>query len=197
MILLKKEVNELFEAEGLGELTVANVSGNLAIVGRKCGQPVMIINDIAPKQTMTKAVRDIVLNDYILPVLSKHKKDFKDYIATRKKVRQLTDEVEELTSKVPSKFKIESANYAGATALKNIRYSADTEKSYPVSILMHGENKEIQISHTPLSMVSKIPELIKDMEKALEPVNKKVAELAKATKAADKAQEKLRTVCGW
>jgi len=197
MILLKKEVNEIFEAEGLGELTVANVSGSLAIVGRKCGQSVLIINDITPKQTMTKAVRDIVLNDYILPVLSKHKKDFKDYIATRKKVRQLAGEVEELTSKVPSKFKVETASYSGATKPKNIKYIIDMNKYPVVFILVNGEDLTVQASQLPISMVVKLPKLVKDMEKALEPVNKKVAELGKATKAADKVQEKLRTVCGW
>jgi len=74
MLILRNQTKELFDKAGLGEFTIGrNSSGYLAIVG-PCSKPIVSITNFSVGTKLSKAERDITINDYLIPALAAHSK---------------------------------------------------------------------------------------------------------------------------
>lgn len=199
MIVLKKEVNEIFEANKLPELTVDIQNGFLQIVGRKCGQPLMMINGISPAKKMTKEEREIVLNDYLIPVITTHKKDFDAVISTKRAGKVLKDDMHTELDKV-NKLKnlrvvISSAhNYTTNTSKLTVACYVNFGGKNGIATFSESEISIDTCSYTNFNKIKKLIDGYKPKIKAIIDLVEKVN--ANDSKAAE-AQAKLATVCGW
>jgi len=194
MIVLKRDVNKLFTAKGLPELTVDIQNGVLCIVGRACGKPVMQINGVVPKQTMTKEVRSIVMEDYIIPVLTTFEKEFKKFIKAKMLVKTLSD-----------------AQEAAKNATCNIKIPKITADPHGYNLKQHfiirTSNGNAIGSVYPSGKFHLEPGTEKELLKNLELLKKVQKEAVKyfkitddleyAIKQAAECEKKLITSCGW
>jgi len=199
MILLKKEVNEIFETHKLPELTVDIQNGFLQIVGRKCGQPMMMINGISPSKKMTKDERKIIIDDYLLPVIVKHKADF-DKVITLKRAGKVLEEYKQIELDIINK-------------LPNLRVQLQSNYDYTLQyslIKMHcyidlpdnngiGSFTEttLAIKECELATFTKVQKLISKYSTKISPLIAIVKDINKNTIDALDAQKNLATVCGW
>jgi len=199
MIVLKKEINAIFETNKLPELTVDIQNGFLQIVGRKCGQPLMMINGISPAKKMTKDEREIVLNDYLIPVITTHKKDFDAVITTKRAGKVLKDAMYTELDKV--------------NKLKNLRVVVSSSHDYTTSttkltVACHIDSAEqngaatfsedaLRVGTCSYSDFDKLKTLIDSYRPKIKAIIDLVEKVnANDTKSAT-AQLKLATVCGW
>jgi len=94
MIILTKQINETLDAKKLQELTVVRTEqGTLSLVGRECGKEILNFSSMPISKKLTVAERDILMDDYIMPTITKHGLDLAKLIILMKD-RSLTDDVE-------------------------------------------------------------------------------------------------------
>ena len=86
MLILKNEIKEVFKTLGMPEgLTVSrNNRTKFVAISGQCGEPVLTITKVEIGAKLTKAEREILINDYIVPALTVNKKAVLDYIKLRK-----------------------------------------------------------------------------------------------------------------
>jgi len=194
MIVLKRDVNKLFTAKGLPELTVDIQNGVLCIVGRACGKPVMQINGVVPKQSMTKEVRSIVMDDYIIPVLTTFEKEFKKFIKAKMLVKTLSD-AQEAAKNATCNIKIPKITVAAS--------GYNVKKHFIVQIIngntigsVYPDNKFHLESGTEKELLKNL-ELLKKVQKEAVKYFKITDDLKDAMKKATECEQKLITSCGW
>ena len=94
MILLTKQINDILDTKKLPELTVLRTdAGTLSLVGRECGKEILNFSSMPISKKLTVQEREILMDDYLVPVLFKHGKDLNSLI-TLMKDRTLDDDVE-------------------------------------------------------------------------------------------------------
>ena len=204
MIILKKEVNNLFKEKGIEELTVgANSAGNITIMGKDCGQPVMTLHNIKVKVTLTRKVREIVIEDYIKPTLDRYLDDIKMYIDLRKKLKQTDSELEKMKNTIKKPYALES--HINGVFCNILYFIPDTQDStvnsrYSNNTQFIGydiEKKKVEIKNLPEKDLRKLSRIIKTLKTKLTPIytlNLEVDELLKKIRV---QQEKLQQSCGW
>jgi hypothetical protein len=80
MLILKSTVKDIFTKAGLEDFTVGrDNAGYLNIVG-PCGKSLVSITNFSIGSKLTKAERDICINEHIIPVLDAHKATIIDLI---------------------------------------------------------------------------------------------------------------------
>jgi len=204
MIILKKEVNNLFKEKGIEELTVGtNSKGNITIIGKDCGQPVMTLHNIKVKVTLTRKVREIVIEDYIKPTLDRYLDDIKMYIDLRKKLKQTDSELEKMKNTIKKPYALES--HINGVFCNILYFIPDTQDStvnsrYSNNTQFIGydiEKKKVEIKNLPEKDLRKLSRIIKTLKTKLTPIytlNLEVDELLKKIRV---QQEKLQQSCGW
>jgi len=91
MLMLKNEVKDLFKKAKLDEFTVGrDGAGFLNIVG-PCGKPLVPITNFSIGSKLTKAEREICIDDHIQPVLKAHTKTILDLIDAKNKEKTLLE----------------------------------------------------------------------------------------------------------
>ena len=82
MIVLKSLIKKMFKDAGLEEFSVNKepVFNYLAITG-PCGKPIVNVTDFSVASTLSKTVRELLITDYIRPMLDKHAKAIIDMIS--------------------------------------------------------------------------------------------------------------------
>jgi len=91
MLMLKNEVKDLFKKAKLDDFTVGrDNSGYLNIVG-PCGKPLVPITNFSIGAKLTKAEREICIDDHIKPVLAAHTKTILDLIDAKESEAILLD----------------------------------------------------------------------------------------------------------
>ena len=85
MILLTKTINKVLEDAVLSELTVTRSSeGTLQLVGRECGQSILLLSSMPISKKLTVVEREILIEDYIMPLITKHRKDLASLVTLMK-----------------------------------------------------------------------------------------------------------------
>jgi len=85
MIILTKRINEELDKAGLPELTVLrDDNGQLNLVGRECAKPVMKLSSMPIGKKLSAVERNILIDDYILVLITKHLKDLKSLMTFMK-----------------------------------------------------------------------------------------------------------------
>ena len=99
MILLRKQAEELLKEAGFDErLTVSRVEKYVYITGQ-CGKPVMRVSDLEVGNKLTKVERNIIIEDYLIPLLDK--KDLVNaYISLEDSIREQNELFEETMQKL-------------------------------------------------------------------------------------------------
>jgi len=199
MILLKKEVNEILEANGLPELTVDNQNKVLCIVGRKCGQPMMVINGITPSSKMTAKERQIVLDDYLIPVITLHKKDFENVIKIKQAIKaneQATKlEVERLNTLDDLVVKV-AATYSYSNKVRGLNIKAKiTAKNDECLAIFSPSTIEIPTCKYP--MFAKVYNKVLKYKPELSTLTKLVERTNALKNSAITAENNLIASCGW
>ena len=78
MIILTKRINEELDKAGLPELTVLrDDNGQLNLVGRECAKPIMRLSSMPIGKKLSAVERNILIDDYVLVLITKHLKDLK------------------------------------------------------------------------------------------------------------------------
>jgi len=78
MIILTKRVNEELDKAGLPELTILrDDNGQLNLVGRECAKPIMKLSSMPIGKKLSAVERNILIDDYVLVLITKHLKDLK------------------------------------------------------------------------------------------------------------------------
>jgi hypothetical protein len=92
MIILTRDVNEILDKLGLSELTIVRAGdGTIQLAGKECNKPITTVSTIKVGKKLTKAERDILTDDYIMPILSVHTKALQSLIATTKDTKPEED----------------------------------------------------------------------------------------------------------
>jgi hypothetical protein len=190
MILLKNEVKDLFEKAGIPELTVSRgIEGYLTIVGKECGQLIMTISQVTVPRTMNKATRKIIIDDYLVPALTKYSKDFVNMVKAKKKAKQakkaLSDELKN----------IEALGY-DHSYYSAIKFRGLNGSAIKFGYFLNTENYIIE------DRVSKkeLKEIMTKIEKAETELKMYLKLLKEFTAASDDAEEefkKVKITCGW
>ena len=85
MIILTKRINEELDKAGLPELTVLrDDDGQLNLVGRECAKPIMKLSSMPIGKKLSAVERNILIDDYVLVLITKHLKDLKSLMALMK-----------------------------------------------------------------------------------------------------------------
>ena len=85
MIILTKRINEELDKVGLPELTVLRDDiGQLNLVGRACAEPIMKLSSMPIGKKLSAAERNILIDDYVLVLITKHLKDLKSLMTFMK-----------------------------------------------------------------------------------------------------------------
>ena len=188
MIQLKAQVKQLFADAGIPELTVGRDSNNyLTIVGKECGQPIMTISQVEVSASMTKAVRKIVIDDYLTPALTKHSKDFMSMIAAKKKAKAAN-------ALVTAELALLGTKGYSSISTKEVHIYTSTGKAYAYNY--KEEEFGTMYYATPKileEVLLKIPLVKPDIKKVL-----KLKEEAKELdNLANEEMTKVQITCGW
>jgi len=85
MILLTKKINNELDALGLQELTVVRTEDSaLSLVGRECAKQILKFSSMPISKKLTVVERDILTDDYIMPIITKYAKDLTTLITLMK-----------------------------------------------------------------------------------------------------------------
>ena len=85
MIILTKRINEELDKAGLPELTVLrDDNGQLNLVGRECAKPIMKLSSMPIGKKLSAVERNILIDDYVLVLITKHLKDLKSLMTFMK-----------------------------------------------------------------------------------------------------------------
>jgi dsDNA-binding SOS-regulon protein len=85
MIILTRDIGLELTKLGLPELTIIrDDSGVVQLAGKECNKPIIAVSTIKVNKKLTKAERDIITDDYIMPMLTTHSKTLLDLIALSK-----------------------------------------------------------------------------------------------------------------
>jgi len=85
MIILTKRINEELDKAGLPELTVLrDDAGQLNLVGRECAKHIMKLSSMPIGKKLSAVERNILIDDYVLVLITKHLKDLKSLMTYMK-----------------------------------------------------------------------------------------------------------------
>ena len=199
MLELKTEVKELFKAAGVPELTVGSIDGYLNIVGSKCGEAIMSIAQFKVGTKFSTKQREIIIEEYLEPVLVKYGKELKDLVAV-KKAGKLIDEAIEVEIDSLRKMDIKVS----------VEYNYNDNQSYYTCTIDLGKDKG-SIVYTPNEKNPQINLRTKSELKDIPTISAKATDLVKLTKSLAKLESKqlaniesrkvlseaLAIKCGW
>ena len=198
MILLKNEVKDIFTKYGLDNFTVGrNSNGYLDLVG-DCGKPLVQITNFAIGSKLTKKEREICIDDYIIPTLSKHAASVKKLIDAKKdefdKQEILNLEIKKQEKKYKVNFDIADNVYYRSN--KILYYSDKKENIENISMNKHIDEKlKVSIDIVEKTNFKIVEKIINQMYIDYETLELKLDTLKKAIELSNKTQKDLTEEC--
>ena len=197
MLELKNQVKQLFEDKGIPELTVGRSSqGFLTVIGKECGQPIMTISQVEIPSKLTKATRNIVINDYLIPALDKHTTNFINLITAKKAFKA----AEAIKDTEWEKLKLIGYDHRYHNLAVDIKFAepGTTKDTTPLEFT-YKLNENIFYCNTTASIKyhQAILNKAKEVPKETKAYVKAVKECDKLSEELKEEADKLKTVCGW
>jgi len=207
MLMLKNEVKDLFKSAKLNDFTVGRDSvGHLNIVG-PCGKPLVAITNFSIGSKLTKAEREICVDDHIKPVLAAHTKTILELIKAKEE-QVKTSEAYDVAKK-----SAQADGYSVSFGVHN-RYGADANlpETYTGEVSFRKKNDtqniwakvnynstkseyEIQSSCEDIIDVPVAAKITKDCKKVNDTIDAIFMKHVKAVGDVRIAEEKLRVEC--
>ncbi len=173
MLILRNQTKELFDKAGLSEFTIGrNSANNLAIVG-PCAKSIVSITNFAVGTKLSKAEREITINDYLIPALTAHSKIIVNMIRLKQEKEDADKAVLDFAQAIREKDKISvshSFNYSNNSIydvslstgkeLKDNRIKVNTDQDGKNEVLIEAKD------------TTTIKALIKDADKLIVVLNK-------------------------
>jgi len=194
MILLRKQADELLKEAGFDErLTVSRIDKYVYIVGQ-CGKPVMRVSDLEAGNKLTKVERNIIIEDYLIPLLDK--KDLVNaYISLEDSIREQNEMFEETVQKLNIRI---TFGYYNTDVTFYSTYSEEGVKKLEVSINGKPSVKDILISTNSVTfdvLQTLLSTKYKGMVENLEIVKNMYIRREETKKEQAKLQKELGLVC--
>jgi len=195
MILLRKQAEELLkEAEFDERLTVSRVEKYVYITGQ-CGKPVMRVSDLEVGNKLTRVERNIIIEDYLIPLLDK--KDLVNtYISLEDSIGEQNEMFEETLQKLNVRM---TSGYHNTGVTFYAVYVEDSIKKLEVSISEDSSTfKEVLISTSGTTfdaLQTLLKTKYKGMVENLEIVKNMYVKREEMKKEQAKLQKELGLVC--
>ena len=208
MLNLKNETKELFKKAGLENFTISRKqNGCLELVG-DCGKPLVQITNFSVGSKLTKKEREICIDDYIQPALTKHSKSILELVDAKKDEKRLEEIVEtakEDTEKSDLQYnfyikinyasKYNDIEYYSLTIVKFKKEKNKTIMTINICYESDKDNYEINIQSEKVSILTNTLKDTKDCKKHLDDLKKDIDKYINARLKTRVTEEKLRIAC--
>jgi len=157
MILLRQQAEKLLREAGFDErLTISRVEKYVYITGQ-CGKPVMKVSDLEVSSKLSKVEREILINDYLIPLLG-NKDKVNHYITLEEQLIETDKEMKETASKL--NVNVNTPYYSSDKSTTFITSYHDAEcKRFSVSIMDNTES----LDDVEIDIHNATPRKIKDL----------------------------------
>ena len=193
MLVLKNKIEAIFKELGMPEnLTVTRDKHTRFVsISGQCGEPILTITEVEVSAKLTKAEREILINDYIVPTLTANKKAILDYIKLREDT-SIDDKYNELNRKYKLDFR--AKGWDGLT----IGFLSISENDCEISYYIETDEYKVTIFDVAFDdAITNIKKLLKTAKKIL-PIYKKVLEAKEARKnKLSEVKSLLNKKCGF
>jgi len=195
MILLRKQAEELLKEAGFDErLTVSRVEKYVYITGQ-CGKPVMRVSDLEVGNKLTKVERNIIIEDYLIPLLDK--KDLVNaYISLEDSIREQNKMFEETIQKLNIRI---TFGYYNTDVTFHAAYVEESIKKLEVSISKKASAfKDVLISANDITfdaLQTLLKTKYKDMVENLEIVKNMYVKREEMKEEQVRLQKELGLIC--
>jgi len=130
MILFRKEAEQLLKDAGFSkDLTVTRIDKHIYLVG-KCGKQIALVSDLEVGNKLSKAERDLLLQDYFIPSIIDHKTDIERLLEIENEIRDIKETRLEIADK--EKVKIDTPYYGGDIKLVSSIIVKNIEVAYEI-----------------------------------------------------------------
>ena len=200
MLMLKNEIKDIFKAVGLEEFTVGRDSaGHLNIVG-PCGKPLVPITNFTIGAKLTKAEREITIEDHIKPILSKYKADILDLIKATEdnEVAKKAQEDFLLKENIDGHLYSVLWNGYGGVGKQYLNCTfndRDSEYSVMHKLYIDDKTEEYKIDSANSSDLKRSDKILSNIKKKFKILEVIAVDYKDTKKALLNASEKLRTEC--
>ena len=173
MLILRNQTKELFDKAGLSEFTIGRDSvNNLAIVG-PCAKSIVSITNFAVGTKLSKAERDITINDYLIPALTAHSKIIVNMIKLKQEKEDAEKAVLDFVQTIREKDKINvshSFNYSSNSVYTMSLSTGEKLKDSHIRVKTNQDGKdEVSIEAKDTTTIKA---LVKDADKLIVVLNK-------------------------
>jgi hypothetical protein len=157
MILLRQQAEKLLREAGFDErLTISRVEKYVYITGQ-CGKPVMKVSDLEVGSKLSKIEREILINDYLIPLLG-NKDKVNRYITLEEQLVETDKKMRETASKLNVSINTPYYTSDKGTTFVTSYYDAEC-KRFSVSILDSTES----LDDVEIDISDATPRKIKDL----------------------------------
>ena len=195
MILLRKQADELLKEAGLDERFTVKRVDKCIYLTEQCGKPVVKVSDLKVGTKLSKIERNIIIKDYLVPLLSK-KELLNIYIDLGNSIREQNEMLEETMQKLNVR---KSYTYYNSNLTFYTTYTKNGIRVMEVSI-----DEEPSLFKDMLISVHKIPSntlqtllktKYKGMVEKLEIVKNIYLKIREMEKEQTKLQKELGLIC--